>query len=59
MVCSSADETCPYVPGAEKRISLPYADPKAYDNTDEVSGKYIETCETIAREILFVFQNVK
>ncbi|AVQ13223.1 Low molecular weight phosphotyrosine protein phosphatase domain protein [Leptospira santarosai] len=59
MVCSSADETCPYVPGAEKRISLPYSDPKAYDNKDEVSGKYIETCETIAREILFVFQNVK
>ncbi|TGK08039.1 hypothetical protein EHO59_04675 [Leptospira semungkisensis] len=59
MVCSSADEACPFVPGAEARISLPYPDPKAFDNTKEASQKYIETCETIAREILFVFQNLK
>ncbi|EMY79696.1 low molecular weight phosphotyrosine protein phosphatase domain protein [Leptospira weilii serovar Ranarum str. ICFT] len=59
MVCSSADEACPFVPGAETRISLPYADPKAYDHAEEVSEKYLETCEMIAREILFVFQNLK
>ncbi|TGK14274.1 hypothetical protein [Leptospira kmetyi] len=59
MVCSSADEACPFVPGAEARISLPYSDPKAYDHTEEASRKYIETCETIGREILFVFQNLR
>ncbi|AXR61052.1 hypothetical protein DQM68_10520 [Leptospira mayottensis] len=32
---------------------------KLTDPTEEVSKKYIETCETIAREILFVFQNLK
>ncbi|WP_061224084.1 arsenate reductase [Leptospira weilii] len=59
MVCSSADEVCPFVPGADARISLPYPDPKIYDDTDEALQRYIETCQTISREILFVFQNVK
>ncbi|EMJ93302.1 phosphotyrosine protein phosphatase [Leptospira alstonii] len=59
MVCSSADEACPFVPGAETRISLPYEDPKTYDSTEGASEKYIETCKTIAREILFAFQNLK
>lgn len=59
MVCSSADEACPFVPGADARISLPYPDPKIYDDTDEVLQRYIETCQIISREILFAFQNVK
>lgn len=59
MVCSSADKSCPFVPGADARISLPYPDPKIYDDTDEVLQRYIETCQIISREILFAFQNVK
>lgn len=58
MVCSSADEACPFVPGAGARISLPYSDPKEFDGTPEVIEKYIETCETIARELLFVMDHV-
>lgn len=58
MVCSSADEACPYVPGAGKRISLPYSDPKEFDGTSEVLKKYVETSETIARELLFVMDHV-
>lgn len=58
MVCSSADESCPFVPGAEFRISLPYEDPKAYDDTTEVVEKYLETCETISRELFFVMAKV-
>ncbi|EMK23886.1 hypothetical protein [Leptospira kirschneri] len=59
MVCSSADKACPFVPGADARISLPYSDPKIYDYTDEALQRYTETCQTISREILFAFQNVK
>ncbi|GBF37146.1 hypothetical protein [Leptospira johnsonii] len=58
MVCSSADESCPFVPGAWKRISLPYLDPKEFDGTAQAFEKYIETCETIARELLFVMEHV-
>ncbi|TGK13148.1 hypothetical protein EHO60_02810 [Leptospira fletcheri] len=58
MVCSSADEACPFVPGAEARISLPYPDPKSSDDTPRVSEEYRKTCETIARELLFVMKNV-
>lgn len=58
MVCSSADEACPFVPGAEVRISLPYPDPKSSDGTPQVLEEYIKTCETIARELLFVMKNV-
>ncbi|EQA45974.1 low molecular weight phosphotyrosine protein phosphatase domain protein [Leptospira broomii serovar Hurstbridge str. 5399] len=59
MVCSTADEACPYVAGAEARISLPFEDPKSADDTPEVISKYTETCERIARELLFTFQLVK
>ncbi|WP_010569203.1 low molecular weight phosphatase family protein [Leptospira broomii] len=59
MVCAQADENCPFVPGAGARINLPYSDPKAYDNTHEALQKYLETCEIIGRELLFVFKNVK
>ena len=40
MVCSDADSNCPLVPGAEKRISLTYDDPKAFDNTNQEETKY-------------------
>ncbi len=59
MVCTSADEACPYVPGADFRIALPFNDPKAYDGTDLESAKYDEACRLIGREMLFVLANAK
>lgn len=59
MVCSSADKACPFVFGAEKRISLPYSDPKAYDHTAEAPERYLNTCKEIAREMLYVLGEVK
>ena len=55
MTCSSADEACPYIPGATKRIPIRYEDPKAYDNTPEMDAKYRERSLEIAREMKFVF----
>lgn len=59
MVCGDADKKCPLVFGAEERISLPYVDPKAFDNTDQEQGKYDERCHQIAREVLYVFSKLK
>jgi arsenate reductase len=59
MTCSSADENCPFVLGAEKRISTTYEDPKAFDNTSRQEEMYDERCRQIARETLYAFSLVK
>jgi arsenate reductase len=59
MVCSDADEACPHIPGAEDRISMPYDDPKAFDNTDQEENIYDERCRQIAIEMFFTFRYVK
>lgn len=59
MVCSDADKSCPLVPGAEKRISLPFNDPKHYDNTPSEKMKYDEACLLIATEMFYTFDYVK
>ncbi len=40
MTCSQADEGCPFIPGAEKRIPITFDDPKISDNTLEQSQVY-------------------
>ncbi len=59
MVCSDADENCPLVLGADERISLPYDDPKAFDNTDLEAQKYDERLMQITTEIFYLFKYVK
>ena len=59
MVCSHADANCPFIPGTEKRISLTYDDPKAFDGTDLEAAKYDERSKQIAGELFYVFSKVK
>lgn len=59
MVCTSADEGCPIVAGCDFRLSLPFDDPKAFDDTDLEAEKYEERAKQIAREIFFVFSQIK
>lgn len=59
MTCSHADENCPVVLGMEKRISLPYDDPKDFDGTAQESSKYTERVLEIGKEILYAFSQVK
>jgi arsenate reductase (thioredoxin) len=59
MTCSQADENCPYIPGAEKRIPITYDDPKAFDNTPQQAEKYKERSTQIATEMKYVFSNIK
>jgi arsenate reductase len=54
MVCSQADEGCPFVAGVYKRISLPYLDPKEFDDTEFESIKYLEKVKEIGREMLYM-----
>lgn len=54
MVCSDADENCPFVPGAAVRFSLPYEDPKVSDGTADEARTYQERSAEIAREMMVV-----
>ena len=58
MVCSDAEENCPFIPNAEMRISTTYDDPKAFDNTPQQDATYDERSAQIAREILYMFSLV-
>ena len=58
MTCDSANEACPFVPGAEKRIPMTFEDPKAFDNTPQQAEKYNERSLQIATEMFCVFSKI-
>ncbi|WP_298417627.1 hypothetical protein [uncultured Kordia sp.] len=58
MVCTEADEGCPFVPGTDFRIALPFEDPKAFDGTSQEAAKYDERCQQIGTEMLYVLSKV-
>jgi len=59
MVCSDADENCPFIPGALKRIKITYEDPKVSDGTSGMEAKYKERSIQIATEMKFLMKMVK
>ena len=59
MTCSNADEGCPIVVGSEARFPIKYDDPKAYDGTPLQTEKYAERSLDIAREMWWVFSQIK
>ncbi|MBR9854285.1 MAG: protein-tyrosine-phosphatase [Algicola sp.] len=59
MTCSQADEGCPFVPGAKKRIPVTYDDPKAFDGTPQQVEKYSERSKQIATEMFYVFSQIQ
>lgn len=58
MTCSQADAACPFVTGADGRVSIPYDDPKISDGTGNETKIYDERCAQIAREMLWVMKHV-
>jgi len=58
MTCNSANEACPIVFGAEKRIPITYEDPKAFDNTPHQVEKYNERSQQIATEMMYIFSQI-
>jgi len=58
MTCNSANEACPFVAGAEKRIPITFDDPKAFDHTPQQAEKYNERSLQIATELFYVFSQI-
>ena len=59
LTCAQAEKDCPLVTGAEKRILIPYEDPKIFDNTVQEKRKYEERNLQIAAELFYVFSQIK
>ena len=59
MTCTQADLGCPFVAGASARISLPFEDPKAFDNSPDVLVHYEARSRQIATELFYVFSQLK
>jgi len=59
MTCSEADEACPFIPGADLRVPIPYVDPKESDGTDKEAATYDERCKQIATEMLYMMSQVE
>ncbi|MDR6545050.1 arsenate reductase [Chryseobacterium rhizosphaerae] len=59
MTCSQADEGCPFIPGAEKRIPITFEDPKVSDGTPEQTSVYAARSLEIATALFYVFSTIK
>jgi hypothetical protein len=59
LVCGEADAACPVVKGASLRISMPYLDPKIYDDSKYEAMKYAERRDDIGRLMLCVMMQVR
>lgn len=59
LTCSQADEGCPFVAGAEKRIPITFEDPKVFDGSPQQEEKYNERSVQIATEMGYVFSRIK
>lgn len=58
MVCTDAEQNCPFVAGASHRFSLPYRDPKESDGTAQESETYDARVAEIGREMAFLFERI-
>ena len=59
MNCSSAENGCPFIPGASLRIAIRYDDPKFYDGTELMDFMYMERSLEIASEMYYIFSKLK
>jgi arsenate reductase (thioredoxin) len=59
LTCSSVDQGCPFIAGAELRIPVTFEDPKVFDNTPQQAEKYEERSVQIATEMFYVFSQIK
>ena len=59
MNCDHADENCPTIFGAERRIPIPYEDPKTFDNSPQEASMYDNRSRQIATEMYYVMKKTK
>ena len=58
MTCDHANESCPIIPNAQKRLALTYTDPKVFDGTLDEEKAYLETSKKIATEMKYIFSHL-
>lgn len=58
MTCSSAEQNCPLVFGADMRFAVHYQDPKLSDNTTLQAKTYTKRSLQIATEMFFIMAQV-
>lgn len=58
LTCSQADDGCPFIAGAEKRIPITYEDPKISDGTAEQIEVYKQRSIQIATEMMYIFSQI-
>lgn len=56
MNCATADESCPFVEGANHRFSLPYHDPGKWDDSTYEQHAYDACCTVIRQELEYLLQ---
>ena len=59
ITCSDADKKCPVVKGADKKIFLPYEDPRISDGLDLEESVYDQSCYIIAQEMFYIMKKVR
>ena len=59
LTCSQADDGCPFIAGAEKRIPITYEDPKISDGTNQQTEVYQQRSIEIATEMMYVFSQIQ
>lgn len=59
MTCTDAEQNCPFIPGAVRRIPLPYNDPKQSDGSGKEQEVYAERFQQILTEAFYVFSTLK
>ena len=58
MVCEQADKNCPIVFGATDKISLPYQDPKQFDQRPNEEKAYLDKVFEIGREMTYLVKSI-
>lgn len=58
LTCSQADDGCPFIAGAEKRIPITYEDPKISDGTTNQIEVYKQRSFQIATEMMYIFSQI-
>ncbi len=59
ITCSDANKQCPVVRGADKKIFLPYHDPRISDGSGLEKTTYDQSCFNIAQEMFYIMKKVK
>lgn len=59
LTCAEADQACPLVLGAEKRVACPYEDPKNADGSPDEKEAYLHTAKLVATETWYVMNRAQ